>query len=249
MIEIINLTKKFRDFTAVDRLTLSVKPGEIFGFLGPNGAGKTTTLKLLMGLLKPTSGKTLINGNDIQENPREVKRITGYIPDRPYLYDKLTGYEFLKFVTAIYEVRENIESQIDRYLEMFELMPVKHHLIESYSHGMKQKLVLSAALLRQPRVLIIDEPMVGLDPRSARLVKEIFTDLSGNGVTVFLSTHSLELVEKLCHRIGIIQTGRLVALGTMKELKDQARQEAGNLEDIFLSLTGAGDTEPAFPEG
>jgi ABC-2 type transport system ATP-binding protein len=242
MIELINVTKKFGKFTAVDNVSLHIKKGEIFGFLGPNGAGKTTTIKMMIGLLKITSGNILIGGYDIKVNPIEVKKIIGFIPDRPYIYDKLTGKEFLEFIAGIYKVDGvKRDKKIEELLELFELKDWANELIESYSHGMKQKLVLAANLLHNPKVFIIDEPMVGLDPKSARIVKEIFINLGKSGVTLFISTHSLEIVEALCDNIGIIQNGKIIAEGTMSELKKLAKTKVSNLEDLFLSLTGAPD--------
>lgn len=248
MIEIVNLTKRFGNLVAVDKLNLRVEKGEIFGFLGPNGAGKTTTIKMLTGLLIPDEGFTKVEGYDVQKDPIKAKSIIGFIPDRPYLYEKLTGKEFMEFIANIYEVvGKNVEKRIEELFEMFELTKWKDELIESYSHGMRQKLIMSSALLHNPSVYIIDEPMVGLDPKSAKIVKEIFQNLAKKGNTIFLSTHSMEIVEKICSRIGIIQNGKLIALGTMEELKtmaktsDQASLGAKNLEDIFLELTGSPD--------
>lgn len=244
MIEIINLTKKFGKFTAVDNLSLSIGKGELFGFLGPNGAGKTTTIKMLTGLMIPTNGTAAISGYDIQKQSSQAKQIIGFIPDRPYVYEKLTGGEFLEFIARLYKIDTAVfQKKIDEFMELFELSQWKNELIESYSHGMKQKLVMSAALIHSPSILIIDEPMVGLDPKSARLVKEIFKNLAGKGITVLISTHSMELVEKICTRIGIIHHGRLIALGSMEELKKQAKSKASHLEDIFLELTGVPDLE------
>ncbi|MFH1825297.1 MAG: ABC transporter ATP-binding protein [Candidatus Firestonebacteria bacterium] len=243
MIKLINVTKKFGEFTAVDNISLSIKKGEIFGFLGPNGAGKTTTIKMMTGLLKITSGNISIGGYDLEINPIEVKKIIGFIPDRPYIYDKLTGKEFLEFMAGIYKVdKVKRDKKMDELFELFELKDWADELIESYSHGMKQKLVLSANLLHEPKVFIIDEPMVGLDPKSARIVKEIFINLGKSGITLFISTHSLEIVESLCDNICIIQKGRIIAKGTISELRKSAKAEVSNLEDLFLSLTGAPDT-------
>lgn len=242
MIKITGLIKKFGKFTAVDNISIEVKKGQIFGFLGPNGAGKTTTIKMMTGLLKIDSGNIVIGGYDIAKNLIEVKKIIGFIPDRPYLYDKLTGKEFLNFISGIYKIdtREK-DKRICELLELFELTGWEDELIESYSHGMKQKLVMASNIIHNPQVFIIDEPMVGLDPKSARIVKEIFLDLRKKGITLFISTHSLEIVESLCDNIGIIQRGKIIAEGTMDELRKQAKAESSNMEDIFLSLTGAPD--------
>jgi ABC-2 type transport system ATP-binding protein len=238
MIKINNLTKKFGSLIAIDDLNLEIPKGEIFAFLGPNGAGKTTTIKIMCGLMKPTSGEVLIDGNDIQKEPVKVKQMIGLIPDHPFIYQKLTGREFLRFVGTLYKVPlAEQEEKIPELLEMFELSAWGDDLIEGYSHGMQQKLVMSGVLLHNPKVIFLDEPMVGLDPKSARLVKDIFLNLSQRGVTIFMSTHTLEIAEKLCHRIGIIQSGKLIALGP-KETLQKGSLPGKNLEDIFLELTG-----------
>ncbi len=238
MIKTEGLLKKFQDVVAVDRLDLEVPAGEIFGFLGPNGAGKTTTVKLLTGLLKPTAGRSWIGGIDVQRDPRGAKKIMGLVPDQPYVYPHLTGKEFLRFIGDLYDVdlRRQIK-RIPELLRMFELEDMGDELVESYSHGMRQKLVLAGVLLHEPKVLFLDEPMVGLDPKSARLVKDIFQELSKSGVTIFMCTHVLEIAEKLCHRIGIVEKGRMTRIGTVEELRSQS-QRAGTLEDVFLRLTG-----------
>jgi ABC-2 type transport system ATP-binding protein len=238
MIKTEGLMKKFRDVVAVDRLDLEIQPGEIFGFLGPNGAGKTTTVKLMTGLLRPTSGRAWVGGFDVQSDPRRAKKIMGLVPDQPYVYPHLTGNEFLRFIGDLYEVELSYQKKkIPELLEMFELGEMGSELVETYSHGMRQKLVLAGVLLHQPKVLFLDEPMVGLDPKSARLVKDVFKRLSENGVTLFMCTHVLEIAERLCHRVGIVQRGCLSRVGTVTELRSQAAQ-AGSLEDIFLALTG-----------
>ena len=234
MIKTINLTKNFDKVVAVNNLNLEINQGEIFGFLGPNGAGKTTTIKLLVGLLTPTSGDEFIDGYNIQKNPVEVKKVIGYIPDQPYLYSKLTGEEFLQFVAQLYGIGD-CDHEITNLLETFELIPYKDNLIESYSHGMCQKLVIAACLLHKPKAIFVDEPMVGLDPKSIRLVKNIFRKSAEKGVTIFMSTHTLDLAQDLCSRIGIINEGRLIALGTMDELCKTAKGK--ELEDVFLQLT------------
>lgn len=242
MIILSEITKKFGKFTAVDKVTLEVQKGQIFGFLGPNGAGKTTTIKMMTGLLKIDDGSIEIGGYDIEINPIEVKKIIGFIPDRPYIYDKLTGKEFMNFISGIYNVdKKEKDKRIDELMELFELSVWKDELVESYSHGMKQKLVMASNLIHNPDVFIVDEPMVGLDPKSARIVKELFLDLGKAGKTLFISTHSLEIVETLCDTIGIIQRGKIIAQGSMPELKKMAKTESSNLEDIFLDLTGAPD--------
>lgn len=242
MIELINLTKKFGNLAAVDNITLTIEAGSIFGFLGPNGAGKTTTIKMMVGLLKPTSGTVLIGGKDITVQPQEVKRMVGYIPDRSYLYEKLTGREFLQFVAGLYGFTKNeCDGKIDHLLRLFGLEGWGDELIESFSYGMRQRLVLSSTLIHNPKVIIVDEPVVGLDPKGARLVKMVFKNLAKEGVTFFISTHVLEIAEELCDRIAIIQKGRIIALGTMDELQKNVNRENKRLESLFLHLTGEED--------
>lgn len=236
MIRTRGLTKKFGELTAVSQLNLEIGKGELFGFLGPNGAGKTTTIKMLTGLLRPSEGKALIGGYDIEKKPLEAKQIIGYVPDQPYLYGKLTGKEFLEFVSNLYGKEAN-QGEIGELLGLFELDGWGEELIENYSHGMRQKLVFSASLIHQPQVIIIDEPMVGLDPKSARLVKNLLRKKCREGATVFVSTHGIELAEEICTRIGIIQQGKLIAQGTMEELRKNSDSEKKNLEEMFLKLT------------
>lgn len=244
MIRTVNLTKRFGHLIAVDNLNLDIPAGEIFGFLGPNGAGKTTTIRILTGLLKPTSGQALVGGYDIQKEPERAKKIIGLVPDRPFLYQKLTGGEFLNFVADLYEVPLEVKRRrIPEFLSLFEINEWKDVLIEDYSHGMQRRLIMASVLLHNPKVIFLDEPLVGLDPKAGRLVKSIFQELSQRKVTIFMSTHTLEIAEKLCHRIGIIHEGRLVALGTNEDLRREAEREGGmaeraGLEDIFLKLTG-----------
>ncbi len=246
MIEISGLTKRFGELTAVNNLSLTIPRGEFFGFLGPNGAGKTTTIKMMVGLLRPTSGFVRLGGADgrpgfdVATQPIEAKRIIGYVPDSPYLYEKLSGHEFLEFIGGLYEIpRAVLEERAQSYLRMFSLTEQADNLIESYSHGMRQKIVMAAALVHEPEVLIVDEPMVGLDPRSARLVKDLLKQKASEGTTIFLSTHTLDVAEELCTRIGIILRGNLIALGTVDELREMAsggRPDA-RLEAVFLQLT------------
>jgi ABC-2 type transport system ATP-binding protein len=232
------LTKSYGAFPVLKGIDLEVERGEMFGFLGPNGAGKTTTIKILTGLLLPSGGQVEVAGWDVVEDPFEVKRRVGYVPDRAYLYDKLTGGEFLEFVGHLYGLPPGMASrEAGPYLEMFDLSGWADELIEAYSHGMRQKLAVTAALLHRPEVLVIDEPMVGLDPRSARRVKTLLKRLVDNGTTVFLSTHTLEVAEALCTRVAILQQGRILALGTIDELRRQAMHDDGSLESIFLRLT------------
>lgn len=239
MIEIINLTKRYGNITAVSEINLTIPNGQLFGFLGPNGAGKTTTIKTLVGLLKPTSGVVRIEGFDVQKQPLEAKRVVGFIPDKPFIYEKLTGKEFLQFTAGLYQVEpRSVDERIAQLLDMFELSDWDDELVESYSHGMRQKLVMSAALIHQPQVIVVDEPMVGLDPKGARLVKRIFRELCDTGTTIFMSTHTLEIAEQMCDHIAIIQKGQIIAQGTIEELHRLAQTTKTNLEDIFLELTG-----------
>ncbi|MEW6088980.1 MAG: ABC transporter ATP-binding protein [bacterium] len=239
MIDIVNLSKKFRENPAVCGLSLNVKKGEIFGFIGPNGAGKTTTIKMISGLLMPTAGTIKIDNIDISLNPVDAKKITGLIPDEPFLYEKLTGWEFLYFLGQLYNLDKNtIKNKGMELLDLFNLTYEADDLIEGYSHGMKQKLVIISALIHEPRVIIVDEPMVGLDPRSSKIVKNIFVTLAKKGVTIFMSTHTLFLAQEICERIGVIYKGKLIALGTFDELKNKAESDnVENLEEIFLKLT------------
>lgn len=238
IIELINLTKRYKGLRAVDSINLKVREGIVFGFLGPNGAGKTTTLKMMAGILKPSEGRIIINKMDLFENPEEIKRITGFIPDRPFIYEKLTGMEFLRFIGGLYGLKGvmNLDNRIMELLELFELDHWSDELVESYSHGMKQRLVMCSALLHDPKVLIVDEPMVGLDPRGARLVKDIFRNEANNGKTVFVSTHSLDIAQEICSEVAIIQAGKIIATGSPDELRRQAGVD-GNLENVFLKLT------------
>jgi len=245
-IEIDNLTKRFGDKAAVDRLTLHVAAGELYAFLGPNGAGKTTTIKVVAGLLRPTGGAVRVGGHDVHADGTAARQLISYVPDQPFLYDKLSGREFLHFVGRLYGMsaaacREKIGSLAER----FGMQEYIDELTEGYSHGMKQRVVITAAMLHAPKVLVVDEPMVGLDPRSARLVKDVLHDMAAGGACVFMSTHTLAIAEELAHRIGIIHRGRLVAEGTVDELRLQGHT-SGKLEDIFLTLTREG--EAAEPE-
>lgn len=238
MILLENLTKKYGEFTAVDNLSLSIPKGEIFGFLGPNGAGKTTTIKMMGGIMEPTSGLIEIGGISMKDEPEKAKKIIGFIPDRPYLYEKLTGKEFLRFIGNLYGVSDNnFSAKADNLLDMFSLIKWADELIESYSHGMKQRLIMAAALLHDPEVIIIDEPMVGLDPVAARMVKDLLKHLAVKGLTIFMSTHTLQVAEDVCHRIGIIKNGVVIATGTADDLKKKSLLIDPDLEDAFIKLT------------
>jgi len=239
MLELRGVAKRYGKFTAVKGLDLTVHRGEIFGFLGPNGAGKTTTIRMAAGVLRPSSGHVIVGGDDLDASPEAAKSRIGYIPDRPYLYEKLSGGEFLRFVAGLWgRDGEAVATRIDRLMELFQLTQWKDELIESYSHGMRQKMLISSALIHQPELIVVDEPMVGLDPRSARLLKDLFRTFAENGGTVFLTTHTLEVAEALCDRIAIIAQGDVIALGTMDELRAQAQAGGAHLEEIFLKVTG-----------
>ncbi len=238
MINIENLSKSYNKgaVKAVNNLNLDVKKGEIFGFLGPNGAGKTTTIKMIVGLLNPDEGRISINGVDNRKDALKAKQSIGYVPDNPNLYDRLTGAEYLNFMADVYQVSSgDRKERISHYLEMFELKDAAADLIKSYSHGMKQKIALTGALIHNPTVWILDEPMVGLDPKSAHLLKEQMREHCDRGNTVFFSTHIMEVAEKLCDRIGIIHRGGLIAIGTLDELRQGDNKDS--LENIFLELT------------
>ncbi|MDR1922055.1 MAG: ABC transporter ATP-binding protein [Candidatus Adiutrix sp.] len=238
MIDIRNLSKHYRRHKAVDDISLTVAAGEIFGFLGPNGAGKTTTIRMVAGALAPTSGKIVLGGLDLAKTPRSAKSLVGYIPDRPFLYEKLSGWEFMSFLADLYHVDGRaLEARGRKFLELFELFEWRDELIENYSHGMKQRLIMAGALLPKPRILVVDEPIVGLDPRGARLVLDVFRHMAKNeGAAILISTHTMSLASRLCDRIGIIHKGRLAAVGTEAELQAQSGED-GALEDIFLKLT------------
>jgi ABC-2 type transport system ATP-binding protein len=239
VIRLSGLVKRYGKFTAVDGIDLEVRKGELFGLLGPNGAGKTTSIRMIAGILRPTAGRVEVGGFDVQQQPLEAKHRMGYIPDRPFVYDKLTGGEFLRFAAALYgQDGAVVERRIDELLELFELAPWKNELTESYSHGMRQKLIISGALVHRPEVIVVDEPMIGLDPKSARLLKDLFRQFVDRGGTVLMSTHTLEVAEQMCDRIAIVSRGRIAAQGTMAELREQTESGDSSLEAIFLKLTG-----------
>jgi ABC-2 type transport system ATP-binding protein len=239
MIAIHDLVKRYGSFTAVDGVTLDVQPGEIHGFLGPNGAGKTTTIRMIAGLLKPTAGRILVNGHDLAAEPEAAKASLGFIPDRPFIYEKLTAGEFLRFHAGLYGIDGNgVGMRVREMLEIFELGRWEHELVESFSHGMKQRLVMSAAFLHRPQAVLVDEPMVGLDPRGARLIKDVFRRMSERGVAILMSTHTLEVAQEMCDRISIILKGKIIARGTVAELRALAGSPDQHLTDVFLRLTG-----------
>jgi ABC-2 type transport system ATP-binding protein len=241
LIETQQLVKRFGEKTAVDDVNFDVRPGEIFGFLGPNGAGKTTTIKMIVGLLQPTSGKVKLAGYDVQNQSLQAKALTGYVPDTPNLYPKLSGRELLRFVGDLYGLkRDLVEQRGEELLRLFELTEAADDTLDSYSHGMQQKSALACALIHDPKVLVLDEPTVGLDPRSARLIKDMLRQMAERGSAVFLSTHILEIAERMCDRIGIINKGELIAIGSMDELRAVGKGET-SLEDIFLDLTGGAE--------
>ncbi|MFP4039995.1 MAG: ABC transporter ATP-binding protein [Desulfosudaceae bacterium] len=238
MIKISEVTKKYGEFTAVADLSLSVAAGEVFGFIGPNGAGKTTTISMLGGILAPTSGGVRIGGIDMITSPETAKQQIGFIPDRPYLYEKLTAMEFLKFMADLYRVdRRTFMDRAKKELSRFSLEAWGDHLIESFSHGMKQRLIMAGALLHEPRVLVIDEPMVGLDPGGQKMIKVLFRELAASGVTIFMSTHTLSVAQEVCDRVGVIHQGRLIATGSMTDVSFRTGSGQADLEEAFFRLT------------
>ena len=244
MIQTMNLTRHFGSLTAVEDLNLKVEKGELFGFLGPNGAGKTTTIRMFVGLLRPTAGTVNVAGHDVQQEPLAVKRSVGYLAQTPLLYEKLTGREFLRFIGGIYNLSDDVlEARTEQLLALMDLSDRADHLIESYSGGMRHKIGLCGALLHEPPVLLLDEPLTGMDPYGARRIKDLLRDLCQRGNTVFLSTHVLEVAERVCDRVAMLDQGRLIAVGTMEALRAQAQSKAETtLEDLFLKLTGGETT-------
>jgi ABC-2 type transport system ATP-binding protein len=248
MIQCIALRKQYGDLVAVHDLDLEIAPGEVFGFLGPNGAGKTTTIRMMTGLLEPSGGQVLLGGHDLATEPEAAKALLGYVPDQPFLYDKLTAKEFLSFIGGLYRVdRDDIRERSNDLLEEFGLVDRTEELVETFSHGMKQRLALAAALIHRPKILILDGPMVGMDPQGALALRQLLGGLAASGVTIFLSTHSLPVAEELCDRIGILDHGKLIAQGTLAELQVRASEfpdlvnSEDSLESVFLSLTGTED--------
>jgi ABC-2 type transport system ATP-binding protein len=242
LIQTRNLVKRYGDKIAVNNVSFDVQGGEVFGFLGPNGAGKTTTIKMIVGLLEPTAGAVRVAGHDVQTDPLGAKAASGYVPDTPNLYAKLSARELLRFVADLYSLdRGHAARRIDELLHLFDLADAADDTIDSYSHGMQQKTSLAAALIHDPRVLVLDEPTVGLDPKSARLIKDLLRQMANRGSAVMLSTHILEIAERMCDRVGIIDRGELIAVGTMDELRTLDSSGKASLEDIFLSLTGGAD--------
>lgn len=258
MIATQNLVKRFGEKVAVHSLDLDIARGEFFCFLGPNGAGKTTTIKMLTGLMRPTSGRAVVGGIDVQEDPVGAKRLLGYVPDHPFLYEKLTGREFMEFVAGLYRLSDEVfRRHCDELLETFEIHHVGDQLIESYSHGMRQKLSFASCFLHLPEVVVVDEPWVGLDPKNIRAVKTYLKERTREGLTVFMSTHSLAIAEEVADRVGIIHRGRLLQIGTVAEIKalasdpgsseaDKTMEGGGTLEDVFLALTRQAEEEAAI---
>ncbi|MCB9638718.1 MAG: ABC transporter ATP-binding protein [Myxococcales bacterium] len=239
MITVRNLRKRYGSFDAVKDISFEVREGEVFGFLGPNGAGKTTTMKMITGLLLPSSGEILVGGIDCVRDPVAAKKLMGYIPDRPFLYEKLTAKEFLFFVAGLYELEgKAVASRVDELLEIFGLTSFAQEMIENFSHGMKQRLTMASALVHRPRLIVVDEPMVGLDPKGSLLIRRIFRALcEKEGVSIFLSTHTLSVAQEVCDRIGILYRGELVALGNLEELRLRAEAGEASLEEVFLRIT------------
>jgi ABC-2 type transport system ATP-binding protein len=248
MIELDQVSKRYGTKLALHNLNLHIPGGELFAFLGPNGAGKTTTIKLMCGLLFPTTGTICIGGFDLSREGPKARQLISYVPDQPYLYEKLTGREILQFIAEMYGMaRDRAEGRMEEMIELFGLGGFVDDLTERYSHGMRQRTVFAAALLHEPQVLIVDEPTVGLDPRSIRLLKDLLRQEADRGVTVFLSTHSLDVAEALADRIGVVQSGELIGCGTLETLRKQAQID-GTLEEIFLKLTEPGENEEKVPD-
>ncbi|MBZ0273832.1 ABC transporter ATP-binding protein [bacterium] len=243
MIKVRGLVKKYDKFVAVDHIDFDVDGGVVYGFLGPNGAGKTTTIKILVGMMKPDEGLIEIDGIDLSKDREKAKSRIGFIPDRPYIYEKLTGMEFMRFIGGLFHMDESdVEKRGTELLKLFEINHVRDELVAGYSHGMRQRLIMASALLHRPRLLIVDEPMVGLDPRGARLVKKIFREQARTGVTIFMSTHTLQVAEEVCDKVSIINNGKIIATGSVAELKSDA-DALEQFEETFLRITGQTDEQ------
>ena len=248
-VELQGVTKRYNEILAVNNINLAINSGEIFALLGPNGSGKSTTLKMLLGLVPPTAGSLTVLGLDVQKDPVAVKRQVGYVPESPDIYEFLTGIEYLDFIADIYNVPPTEKQQrINEYLKALQLEGREGDMINSYSDGMKKKISLISAFLHKPKLLILDEPLNALDPRSARIVKNFLQELKTQGVTTILSTHVLEIAEAVCDRIGIMYQGSILALGNMNQLREEASLPGSGLEDIFLKLTGTGDLKAVVEE-
>lgn len=238
MLKLNNLTKRFGTFTAVNNINITVKPGDFFGFLGQNGAGKTTTIKMITGLFAPTLGRVLINDIDISQEPVKAKKLIGYIPDQPFLYEKLTGREFLYFSGGLYSIdKKTLKQKIEQTIDSLQIGEWVDKRTEEYSQGMKQRITIASALLHDPKLLVVDEPMIGLDPQSAVLVKKILSEKANNGAAVFMSTHSLNVAEEICSRIGIIKDGKMILENTKEVIETIRGSDHHNLESLFLELT------------
>ena len=238
MIQLNSLTKNFDSFTAVNNISLEINPGDLYGFLGPNGAGKTTTIKMIVGLYSPTHGSIKIEGIDTQENDIETKKRIGYIPDQPFLYDKLTGKEFLLFCGGIYGIdKKNLIKRIEEIVEILKIEDWLNKRTEEYSQGMRQRITIASSLLHNPSVIIVDEPMIGLDPQSAHIIKNLFKTMAAEGKTVFMSTHSLNVVEEICNRVGIISKGEIIFDDTLERLEELKKKHDRNIEELFIELT------------
>jgi len=240
-----NVTRRYGDFVAVNNLSLTVPTGSIFGFLGPNGAGKTTTMKMVCGLIRPSSGQITVNGLDVVRDPLGVKRQIGYVPDRPHLYERLSAREYMYFIAGLYDIEATKgKARTDELLDLFGLARVRDHLVESFSHGMKQRLVMASVLLHEPKLMIVDEPMVGLDPQGARLLKDVLREETRErNLTVLLSTHTLDVADEVCDQVAVINHGHLVAQGSTAELRSQTGTEGKHLEEVFLQLTAEGQPQ------
>ncbi len=248
-VELLSVTKRYNEITAVNKVDLKIEQGEIFGLLGPNGSGKSTTLKMLLGLVQPEEGSVTVLGLDARKDAVAIKRLVGYAPEAPRIYEFLTGIEFLDFIGDIYGMQaEEKRSRINEYLKALQLEGREGDMISSYSEGMKQKIALISAFLHKPKLLILDEPLNALDPRSAKIVKDFLHELKGQGVTTIMSTHILEIAQAVCDRIGIMYQGKLLALGNMEELRKMAQLPGSGLEDVFLKLTGTGDIKAVVEE-